>query len=91
MEGIDQVKSNYGLYLKNFIEDTLEDTPGGTHIVMQGKYPDGSELIVVGYFYNSKVTSCFVVTKNSGPTREGDYYEMNITDDHGNIHVRLVL
>ena len=57
---------------------------------MQRRHPDGQELIAVGYIYNSKVTLCFIVTKNVGSTREGDPYEMKFTDDHGTVHVRLI-
>jgi len=39
IEGIYLVKSNYGLYPKGFIEDSLEEAPGETHIVMQGTHP----------------------------------------------------
>ena len=90
MEGIYQVKTNHGLYPNMFIEDTLEDTPGGKHIAMQGNAPNGANLIVVGYRYNSKVSLCFVATRNAGSTREGEPYEMKFMDTHGNVHVRLV-
>jgi len=89
MEGIYQVKSNHGLYPKDFIEYSLDGAHGGKHSVMQGTYPDGLETIVVGYHYNSKVTLCFVLTKNAASTREGEPCEMKFTDDHGNVHARL--
>ena len=41
VEGIYQVKSNHGLYPRNFIEDSLEDFPWGMYIVMQGTHLDG--------------------------------------------------
>ena len=90
MEAVYQIKSNHGLYPKQFIEDALKDGPGGTHIVLEGKHPDGAELIAIGYRYNSKVTLCFVMTKNAGSTKPGTPYEMKFTDLHGNVHVRLV-
>jgi len=90
MEGIYQFKLNHELYSKDFIEDSLDEAPGGTHIVMQGTHPDGVELIAVGYHYNPKVTLCLVVTKNAGSTSEGESYEMKFIDDYGNIHVRFV-
>ena len=90
MEAVYQIKSNHGLYPKQFIEDALKDGPGGTHIVLEGKHPDGAELIAIGYRYNSKVTLCFVMTKNVGSTKPGTPYEMKFTDLHGNVHVRLV-
>ena len=90
MEAIYQVKSNHGLYPKQYIEDTLKEAPGGTSIVLQGEHPDGPTLVAVGYRYNSKVTLCFVITKNAGSTKKGKPYEMKFADSHGNVHVRLV-
>jgi len=55
MEGIYQVKSNHELHPKGFIEDSLEEAPEGTHIIMEGTHLDGVELIAVGYRYNSKL------------------------------------
>ena len=69
IEGIYQVNINHGLYPKKFIEEELEDYPGGMRTVMQGRGPNGAELIAVGYRYNSKVSLCFVATKNAGSTR----------------------
>ena len=90
MEDIYQVKSNHGLYPKKFIEEVLEGVPGGTHIVLQGTAPNEAELIAVEYRYSSKVSLCFVATKNAGSTREGEPYETKFTDGHGNVYVRLV-
>ena len=66
MDAVYQIKSNYRLYPKQYIEDTLKDAPGSTHIVLEGKHPEGAELVAIGYRYNSKVTLCFVITKNGG-------------------------
>ena len=90
MEATYQVKSNHGLFPKEHIEEALKDAPGGCSIVLEGKHPNGSELIAMGYRYNSKVTLHFVMTKNAGSTRKGSPYEMKFTDSHGNVHVRLV-
>ena len=90
MDTVYQVKSNHGLYPKQFIEDTLKEAPGGTYIVLEGQHPDRPTLIAIRYRYNSKVTLCFVITKNAGSTRKGKPYEMKFTDSYGNIHVRLV-
>ena len=90
MEAVYQIKSNHGLYPKQFVEEALKEAPGGTHIVLEGTHPDGPELVAIGYRYNSKVTLCFVMTKNAGLTRKGKPYEMKFTDSHGNVHVRLV-
>ena len=90
MDAVYQIKSNHGLYPKQYIEDTLKDAPSSTSIVLEGKHPEGSELVAIGYGYNSKVTLCFVITKNAGSTRAGRPYEMKFSDSHGNVHVRLV-
>ena len=90
MGTIYQIKTNHGLFPKQFIEDALKDGPGGCHIVLEGKHPDGPELVAIGYRYNSKVTLHFVMTKNAGSTKRGSPYEMKFTDSHGNVHVRLV-
>ena len=91
MESIYQIKTNHGLYPKDFIEEHLKDAPGGTHIVLKGSHPTNEhELIAIGYRYNSKVTLSFVITTNAGSTLKGTPYEMKFTDSHGNVHVRLV-
>ena len=90
MEAMCQVKSNHGLFPKEFIEEALKDAPGGCHVVLEGQHPNGSDLIAMGYRHNSKVTLCFVMTKNAGSARKGSPYEMKFTDSHGNVHVRLV-
>jgi len=90
MEAVYQVKSNYRLYPKQFIKEALKEAPGGTHIVLEGQHLDSSTLIAIRYWYNSKVTLCFVITKNVGSTKKGKPYEIKFTDSHGNVHVRLV-
>ena len=90
MNAVYQIKSNHGLYPKQYIEETLKDAPGSTHIVLEGKHPEGTELVAIGYRYNSKVTLFFIITKNTGSTRLGKPYKMKFSDTHGNVHVRLV-
>ena len=57
---------------------------------MEGQHLDGPILIAIGYQYNSKVTLCFVITKNVGSTKKGKPYEIKFTNSHRNVHVRLV-
>ena len=85
-----QIKTNYGLFPKQFIEDKLKDASGGTYIVLEDKHLEGADLVVIGYRYNSKVTLYFVITKNAGSTRKGKLYEMKFADSHSNVHMRLV-
>ena len=74
IEAIYQIKTNHRLFPKQFIEDTLKDIPGGTHVVLEGKHLDSPDLIAIGYQYNSKVTLYFVITKNAGSTKKGNPY-----------------
>jgi len=84
-----QVKSNSGLFPKTFIEEALEDAPGGVKIVLKATYHD-IPLIAIGYRYSTRTTLCFVATKNAGSTRAGEPYEMKFTDDFGNVVAREV-
>ena len=42
------------LYPKAFIYKALSNAPGGVHIVLWGRYPNGHVLIAMGYRYSSK-------------------------------------
>ena len=76
MDAVYQIKSNHGLCPKQFIEDQLKDAPGGTSIALEGKHPEGAELIAFGHRHNSKVALCFVMTKQAGSAtaRRGGSY-----------------
>ena len=52
-----------------FIEDTLKDAPGRTHVLLEGNHPDDPKLVAIGYCHNSKVTSYFLITKNADSIR----------------------
>ena len=80
-----QVKQNTGLYPKEFIEDALKDSPGGVHIVLKGRHPNGHNLIAIGYRYSSKKTLLFIMTEGAGSTTPGQPYEMKFTDAYGNV------
>ena len=58
--------------------------------MLEDKHPDGPKLVVIGYRCNSKVTLCFMITKNAGLTRKDKLYKMKFTDLYGNVHIRLV-
>ena len=87
---VTQVKTNKALFPKEFIESTLKDMPGGVQIVLEGKHPNGTPLIAMGYRYSKKTTLFFVLHKDAGSTELGVPYEMKYTDDHGNVCVRLI-
>ena len=85
VEGILQVKQNSGLYPKDFVETALKDSPGGVHIVLRGRHPNGHNLIAIGYRYSSKKTLFFIMTEGAGSTIPGEPYQMKFTDKHGNV------
>ena len=43
------VKTGHALYPKDFITEALKDAPGGVHIVLHGRHPNGKNLIAVGW------------------------------------------
>ena len=85
VEGILQVKQNTALFPKEYIETALKGCPGGVHIVLRGRHPNGHNLIAIGYRYSSKKTLLFIMTEGAGSTIPGQPYEMKFTDKHGNV------
>ena len=67
----------------------LSEAPGGIHIVLKGKAPNGVPLVAVGYCYNAKTKLYSVMMEVAGTVNLGDQYEMKYTDMHGNVHVRM--
>lgn len=56
MNAVLQIKSNHSLFPKDFIQESIKDAPGGSHIVLKTKHLDGdNDLVAVGYRYNAKV------------------------------------
>jgi hypothetical protein len=58
-----QVKTGRGLFPKKFIESALEDAPGGVWIVLEATH-EGVPLKAIGYWYSTRTTLHFVVTKD---------------------------
>ena len=85
MEGVFQVKTAHSLYPKEYIEKLLKNAPGGVHVVLKGRHPNGHTLVAVGYRYSSKKTLFFICTEGAGSTTPGEPYEMKFTDKHGNV------
>lgn len=52
MHCILQVKTSHRLFPKSYIEDALANSPGGVHIVLKGRHPNGKTLIAMGYRYS---------------------------------------
>ena len=85
IECILQIKTGHSFYPKAFVEDALKDAPGGVHIVLKGRHPNGHTLYAIGYCYLSKKTLFFIMTAGAGSTTPGEPYEMKFTDEHGNV------
>ena len=80
-----QVKTGHSLFPKKFIEEVLDGSPGGVHIVLRGRHPSGKVLVAIGYRYSSKKTLFFIMTENAGSTTLGKPYEMKFVDKYGNV------
>ena len=85
IETVLQVKNNSALYPKAFIEEKLKECPGGVHIVLKGRHPNGHNLVAIGYRYSSKKTLFFIMTEGAGSTTPGKPYQMKFTDEYGNV------
>ena len=84
-EAVVQVKTNSGLYPKQFIEDALADAPRGISIVLAGVAPSKQRMIAVSYHYSHKTTLFFVMTAGAGSKKPGHPYIMKYTDRYGNL------
>ena len=80
-EVIGQLKASHGGYPKDFINEHLEDAPGGVHIVLKGTLPYGQEMVATGNKYCSKKVLYFLSTPGAGSTTPGEPYEMRYTDE----------
>jgi len=89
-KSIMSVRTNCGLFPKAFIEEVLKDAPDGTHIILTGTGPRGTQLMKIGYRYSSKKNLLFIASQDGGSTRTGTSYEMKFTDEFGNVCVRFV-
>ena len=70
-----QVKTAHTRTRKLFIENTMNEFPGGTWIVLRRlAEKEGIELGCIGYKYNKSKTLTFVFTIGSGITTKEDPY-----------------
>jgi Transposase IS4 len=83
------VKNSHSKYPKVFLEKTMAEWPGGSHLVLETTI-DGVDVVAVGYKYNKKRVNCFVFSKGSGHTEPGECYEVKWKDDNGNTRHRDV-
>jgi hypothetical protein len=66
-----QVKTNHGLYQKEYIDEKLKGMSGGVHITLKGRHSLGQDLIAIGYRYSTKRTLFFIATSGAGSTTPG--------------------
>ena len=85
-----QVKTNHGLFPKQYIQEALKDASDGVNIVLEGVAPNNAPLVVVGYKYNKKKAILFVAIRRSVSTRADKPYEMKFTEIDRSVCVREV-
>jgi hypothetical protein len=71
-----QINIGHALFPEKLLDEELAEAPGGCWITMVGKFPGGTNLLAIGYKYNSK--------------RAGTPYDMRFTDACSNVCVRKV-
>jgi hypothetical protein len=85
-----QIKTEHIFYPAKFMEDKLKEPPGGCWITMKGKVPRVTDLLAIGYKYNSKRALKFVATSDARSTKAGTPYDMKFCDSYNNVCVRKV-
>jgi hypothetical protein len=85
-----QIKTGHALYPAKCMEEKLKEAPGGCWIAMKGKGPRGTDLLAIGYKYNSKRFLKCVATSDAGSTKAGTPYNMKCCDSYNNVCVRKV-
>ena len=85
IQAVLQIKTGYSLFPKDFIDEKLKGYPGGVHIVLKGKHPNGKTLLAIGYRYSKSRTLFFVSTDKAGSTVAGTNYENKYVDKYGNV------
>ena len=69
----------------------MKDATSGSKVVFECKSPTtGSNLVAIGYKYNSSKVLCFLATKNAGSTKNGEPYIAKFPDKYGNVNHREV-
>ncbi|KAL3908548.1 MAG: hypothetical protein SGILL_008440 [Bacillariaceae sp.] len=82
------VKTAHRRFPKDYIEETMKEWPGGTHIVLESCF--GDDLLALGYKYSSKKILSFVATKGADLTSNGDPYVARFLTKQGNYKTREV-
>ena len=85
------VKTLHSRTPKKFIEETVNDFPGGTWITLTGKTErECVDLVCIGFKYNKKTVLTFLCTRGAGRTTAGEPYEARFPEKFGNLCVRHV-
>ena len=86
------VKTNTKGFCKDTIEKLTKDWPGGSYLVLRIKpmVPGGRPLIAIGYKYNERKVLSFIVTDNTGITKNGIPYLSKYPDQFTNVSIRPV-
>ena len=77
------LKTSHAQYPNKFIEDTMNDWLGGTHIVLEA-IVEGVKLFAIGYKYSSKKYLCFFITEGGSHTEAGEPYRAKYINNNGN-------
>ena len=84
-----QIKTATSGYPKKFLDDTMLNWPGGSHLVLRATI-DGANLYAVGYKYSSKKNLCFVFTKGASHMEPGEPYLASWKDENRNLRFQNV-
>ena len=79
---IGHIKTAHKFYPKEWLEKTMSNWPGGSHLVLE-MMPQ-RDIIAVGYKYNSKKVCLFVFTRGADLTTHGDTYLSKFLTEKGN-------
>ena len=88
---IGAVKTSHKNFPKKDLEETMQEFPSESHLVLECQAPSGVTLLAVGYKYNARKVLCFVATKDAGTTKPGNPYVAKFPDPHGNVMTRDVI
>ena len=82
------IKTPHINFPKDFLEDTINHSPYGTHIFLESAN-SGNIIYVVGYNYNLRKVICFISASFMKSHFPGKLYKAQWCNFHGYIHVRI--
>ena len=88
-ELIGTAKTNTKGFCKETIEKLTKNWPRGSYLVLRSKpmVPGGRPLIAIGYKYNAQKVLSFIVTDNTGITKNGIPYLSKYPDQFTNASI----